>query len=83
MTDIYVENPPASVDPTVSDYLIRQFTEVNEGLRSGQLFVPRYREPEKVKVGQVIYFAQPVPPDITAEGLWVYTSTGWLAVATV
>ena len=83
MQNIPIDVPPEGTEIELGDYLIRQLTNINGAIDSSQTFTPRFNLPNKPKLGLVVYFGQEILPNITGEGLWLYTSTGWIAIATV
>lgn len=79
MSQIPIEMPPAVTDPMLREYLYRQLNNINIALGSDNYFPPRGSLPVRVRIGEVHYFKDAIPStDITAEGLWLHKSTGWV-----
>ena len=73
-----IEMPPLGTNMELSDYLIRNFTKASNAFTDNNYNVPRDTLPKKVRVGEVYYFSTSIDANITAEGLWLYKSTGWV-----
>ena len=71
-----MEQPPASTDTQLTEYLVRQLTALeNKSLQLGNLEMLTAL-PARPVVGKVYYFKNVIAPTITVEGAWVYKSTG-------
>lgn len=79
MPSIAIEQPPLDTDTNLTEYLSRMFIQTNIALGQNNWLVPIYVQPYKPQVGQLYYFGDAIAldPDITAEGLYIYKSTGW------
>jgi len=68
-----VEQPPITVDTSLSAYLVRMFNLVDSVLGNiGKLPVRKILAPKPV-VGKLYYYAHKIDKsDITAEGLYIY-----------
>ena len=77
MIGLSIEMPPFGTPAEEADYFVRQWTKINDSLLSAQQFVPQFTEPAKPQIGDTYNFAQAIPPDIAAPGLWIYTENGW------
>ena len=79
------ESPPSSFTPDQQDFLTRRFIDVGTALGQTHEFPPRREMPYKPQIGHVYYFRDPTGAGydaaITAEGLWVYKSTGYTFIA--
>lgn len=77
-----IEQPPQGTNENLSAYLIRMFNLVDTVLGNiGKLPVRKILAPKPV-VGKLYYYSQSIPDsDITAEGLYVYKSTGYWFIA--
>jgi hypothetical protein len=79
------ESPPASFATDQQDFLTRRFIDVGTALGQSNHFTPRKEMPYKPQIGHVYYFNDPTGAGydavITAEGLWVYKSTGYTFIA--
>ena len=77
---IPTEQPPASTDLSLRAYLTRMFHAISNELLKSR-YEPRKDMPDKVRVGDIYYFSNAIPTtSITAEGLWIYKSTGWTQI---
>lgn len=70
--------PPVNTPPELAEWLKRLVIELNSALILTGDYTPLYQMPNKVAPGMVRFFGQAIAPDITAEGLWQYTSGGWV-----
>lgn len=77
-----IEQPPQGTNENLSAYLIRMFNLVDTVLGNiGKLPVRKILAPKPV-VGKLYYYSQSIPDtDITAEGLYIYKSTGYWFIA--
>ena len=68
-----IEQPPSTMDPSLSAYLVRMFNLVDTVLGNiGKLPVRKVLAPKPV-VGKLYYYAHEINnSDITAEGLYIY-----------
>jgi len=77
------EQPPRTESLELREYLVRTNAQIaHELVNSNQN--PRYTDlPDKVSIGKQYYFLNAVPAHlvITAEGLYLYKSTGWVLIA--
>lgn len=73
-----MEQVPKTTNTELSEYLTRQFTNVDFRLNNlGALPISKIL-PTKPVVGKLYYFSAAIPSStITAEGVWVYKSSGW------
>lgn len=75
------EQPPITTDEDLRNYLIRLRTDIDSELKKAAKFPERKEAPYKPQVGDVHYFGDPVDhsydAEITSEGFWGLTSTGW------
>ena len=78
MSSISIEHPPEGTDLLLSEYLNRMLVNINNALGQTSFNNPLYTVPDKLQVGRVYYFGAAVLPNISAEGLYVYKSTGWV-----
>ena len=76
---IPIEQAPESTDQDLAEWLARQLVTINNALGATGFYPPTYVLPTKPRPGQVYYFAAAIVADpvITAEGLYIYLSTGW------
>lgn len=75
------EQPPQSVEIALREWLSRRFIEVGMALSSGEDYEVHYTIPTKTVVGMTRYFGAAIPTTpITAEGLWIFKSTGWTQI---
>jgi len=81
MATLPVEQPPYELDSDLTAYLVRQWNKIDLALGEDNYWEPRNTLPAKIRVGESYYFAIPILPDITSEGLWLVKSTGWAFVA--
>ena len=75
-----LEQPPASLPEEVREYLARINAQVAYELNNSDQAV-RYTDiPNKLSIGKSYYFLNAVPahPVVTAEGLYLYKSTGFV-----
>ena len=72
---------PQGMDLPIADYLTRMIANINTSFDVQHHFDVRNTLPNKYRIGDVFYFGQPILPDITEEGLWVYKSVGWTQIA--
>ena len=72
------EQPPLDIDSKLSQWLISLIDSINASLQQTHDYDVIYDMPKHEFVGMVRYFGAAVLPNITAEGLWVRTSTGWI-----
>ena len=79
------EYPPADITESLKDYLSRRFIDVDNELKKPSRFPERKTMPQKPQIGNVEYFGNPATHNydaaITAEGLWIFKSTGWTFIA--
>lgn len=82
MASISIEQPPSTIEPELQHYLERALTEIDIALKQAQSHTVIYVPPAKPRVGRTYYFGAAVPahPVITAEGLYIYKSTGWTLI---
>jgi hypothetical protein len=67
--------PPES---ELSGWLMTLVDNINASIGQMHDHDPIYTMPDHQFTGMVRYFGAPVLPDITAEGLWVKSSTIWI-----
>ena len=67
--------PPES---ELSAWLMTLIDNINASIGQMHDHDPIYAMPDYQTTGMVRYFGAPVLPDITAEGLWVKSSTAWI-----
>ena len=71
-----MEQVPDGVPTNVKEYLFRQLSKLEAAIVSNKPQILTSL-PAKPKIGQLYYFSNIILPTITAEGMWVYKSTGW------
>lgn len=75
------EQPPSDIDDKLSDWLIRLVRSINNSFHNVDDYDVLYAVPDKVFVGMTRYFGAAIATTaITAEGLWIYKSTGWTQI---
>ena len=72
------EQPPSSTAPELAEYLSRQLDTIQRVLSMQQKPPLLSAVPLKPMVGKSYYFTTALNLEITAEGLWLYKSTGWV-----
>lgn len=74
------EQPPASLDDDVKEYLSRMFGQVSIALQSTDVIVRRNGLPERPEIARIYYFngAIAAHPVIDEEGFYGYTSTNYV-----
>lgn len=72
------EQAPNSTAPELREYLGRQFDMLARTISMMQKPLSLSIVPEKPIVGKSYYFVAALSAEITAEGLWLYKSTGWV-----
>ena len=72
------EQPPNSTAPELAEYLCRQLDTIQRVLSIQQKPMILSVVPLKPTVGKSYYFTTALSLEITAEGLWLYKSTGWV-----
>ena len=72
------EQTPNGTPPELAEYLGRQFATIERTLSIQQKPPLLSQVPLKPTVGKAYYFVAALSPEITAEGLWLYKSTGWV-----
>ncbi len=77
------EKSPVSTDIELSSYLSRMFNSVRQELSTKDQVQTYTSIPTKTNVGKLYYFNNAIggDPVITAEGLYLLKSTGWVFVA--
>lgn len=70
-----MEQPPKNTDPRLAEYLTRQLEQLT--LRDVSILQVRNVLPQRPVVGKLYYFLVTAGPPITAEGLWLYKTTGY------
>jgi len=82
MGELVILQPPAGTDQDLVRWLNGLQVSINDKLIRINDYVPRYTLPDKPQAGMVRYFGEALGGDITAEGLYVYKSTGqWVLIA--
>lgn len=83
MGSISIEEPPASTDRQLAEYLARMMTLINIELNSNNHIRRTTIVPPHPRVATIYYFSAAIAgdPNITAEGLYVFKSTGWSFIA--
>lgn len=71
-----MERVPEGIPEKVREYVYRQLSKLELAVQSAKPQVLTSM-PSKPSIGQLYYFKNTVLPTITAEGMWVYKSTGW------
>ena len=75
------EQPPVDVDEDSREWLVRRFVDVGIAIGKSEDFEVNTKLPTRVKIGMTRYFGAAIPTTpITAEGLWIYKSTGWTQI---
>lgn len=77
MSSINIEQPPTDLDAGLIAYLERLQIKINIALSQNQQLNKLNALPKNPQVGKLYYFNAAIAPDITGEGFWGYTSTGW------
>lgn len=76
------EQPPVETAKSLAEYLQRKFVDINVELQQPSKFPERKETPYKPQIGDVHYFGNPAThsydAEITSEGFWGHTSTGWV-----
>jgi hypothetical protein len=72
------EQPPNGTSPELAEYLCRQLDTIQRALSIQQKPPLLSLVPLKPIVGRSYYFTMALDLNITAEGLWLYKSTGWV-----
>ncbi len=74
------EQPPYGTDEKLVEYLARQFRAAKREDENSKQHTVRTIRPNKLTVGRTYYFGGAIAadPDITGEGLYIYTSTGFV-----
>lgn len=72
------EQTPNGTPPELAEYLGRQFATIEHVLQVQQKPPLLSVVPLKPIVGKSYYFTAALSLEITAEGLWLYKSTGWV-----
>lgn len=72
-----MENVPAGVPAQVSEYIFRHLTRLENMFSTKDELTRLTALPAKPVVGKLYYFKNTILPNITAEGVWTYKSTGW------
>ncbi len=82
MSFLTSEQPPDSLSDDVKEYLTRIYTQINIELSNTSALQRRTDFTTRPVIGKIYYFdnAPPSEPLITAEGLWLYKSTGWVQI---
>lgn len=80
---IPIEQPPLDTEQPMSEYLARQFININNALGSTNEHVSYYNMPPKPREGVIYYFGAPVPPDIIREGFWCIIDGVWKPLSNV
>ena len=72
------EQPPGSVSPELTEYLVRLTDRINASLRTINYLPSTIQSVAKPRLGQIIYAPQSLDVNVNSEGYWGYTSTGWV-----
>lgn len=72
------EPPPSELDDNTSAWLNRVILDISVALGQSQDLEVLYIVPEKPFVGMLRYFGGAIDANITSEGVWIYTSSGWV-----
>lgn len=78
---VSTEQPPKGIDDDLKEWLTRLVINLNNKLRNVDDYEVLYAVPDKVFIGMTRYFGAAIATTaITAEGLWIYKSTGWAQI---
>ena len=72
-----MELPPDDTPPKLKSYLSRILQRFDSALQDNFKMPLLTVVPDKPIIGKQYYFKNAIVPSITAEGVWVYKSTGW------
>lgn len=75
---IITQNPPDGLDPDLKEYLTRMFFQITIESEKNTTLPQRGIKPDRPVVGKLYYFSRAIDTDITSEGYWGYTSSGWV-----
>lgn len=72
-----MEQVPSGIPEQVRAYLFRQLNRLEKLFLEKDLIGGLTALPTKPVIGKLYYFKNTIGATITAEGVWVYKSTGW------
>ena len=72
-----MEQVPQNLPDNVREYFARHLGRLELALQNTDQLQRYTSLPAKPSIGKIYYFSNAVLPTITAEGAWLYKSTGW------